>query len=457
MGFTEDRGAVEWLPWCSESFARARAEQKPILLSIVATWARGCAEMDRVSYGDRATAQLINASVVAVRIDADERPDLADRYDLGGLPTTAFLTADGELLGGGTFVSAPRLCAAVSKAASAVSRGTTSVLRAPSPGTTTTEQLLASVFGAFDDRHAGFGTAPKFPLTAPVRLAIDLYAQGDAPEMLDPAVRTLDAVGWGPLYDEEHGGFFRCASHADWTDPQPEKLLATNAALLDLYLHAGQVLGHDRWFARAADVVHYLNRALSTGGPWRISECADPARQFTDSNALTVSAMLHAAAVFQDDALGKRTLDAFERVLLPAYKPGEGVAHHANGVRGLLGDQVAIATASLDAWEATGNIVYRMMAEELMHYTLRTMWDTAGGGCFDHAVDAEGSGPLGGSARPFVLNCDAAIVLRRLAEAVNDAAFGQRAVEALDAMSSRAPEFGPLAAHYLLAERAVRR
>ena len=104
-----------------------------------------------------------------------------------------------------------------------------------------------------------------------------------------------------------------------------------------------------------------------------------------------VSAALHAARTFEDDGLRDFALQSLERVLLACYKPGGGVAHYcrrpAVGVRGLLADQFAMASASLDAFEASGNIVYEMMAEELAHYAVRTMWDETGGGFFDRAPD----------------------------------------------------------------------
>lgn len=449
---------MEWLPWGGAAFARARAERKPVLLSIVAPWSAGCAEMDRVSYNDAATAAFINEHVIAVRVDADHRPDLADRYDLGGLPTTAFLTADGQLLGGGTFVLPERLRAAVSKVAAAggaLSPAGQAAAQTPDARLPVDDAaLLDLIFAAFDEEHGGFGTAPKFPLVAPVRLALDLYAEQQIPEMRHRAVRTLDAMGWGALYDEEHGGFFRCAERADWSAPQREKLLATNAALLDLYLHAGTVLGDERWFARAVDLVGFIHRALaSPAGGWRTCEGGDGTRIFCDANALAVSAMLRAAALFQDDALGRRALDGLERVLLASYKPGDGVGHSADGARGLLGDQVAMAAANLDAWESTGNVVYRMMAEELMHYALRTMWDQPSGGFFARVADD--TEPSGCASKPFLLNCEAAVVLHRAGQAAPASPFAARAVDALDAIGARAAEFGPLAAAYLIARRAL--
>jgi uncharacterized protein YyaL (SSP411 family) len=383
---------------------------------------------------------------------------VADRYDLGGLPTTAFLTADGELLGGGTFVSAERLGAALVR----LSKISDSVLAAPRTTVTTASDamddaaLVLKVFDSFDHEHGGFGTGAKFPLTAPVVLAIDLFAESEAPGMLEYAVRTLDAIGWGPLFDERSGGFSRCAAAADWSDPQPPRLLSTNALLLDLYLHAGEVLRQDRWFQRAADIVRYLDAACDSNG-WPSADCGDLSARFTDVNAMAASATLRAAAAFQDDALGKRSLDVLERVLLVSYKPGQGVAHSRRGARGLLTDQVATSIACLDAWESTGNIVYRMMSEELAHYALRTMWDGECGGLFDRDPDAQPVDPLPRSGKPFVLNCEAAVMLRRLAEATNDAMFAARAEEILAAMRSVAPDAGPLAAHYLLARRAVLR
>jgi len=461
MGPAADRGVIEWLPWGGEAFRRARTEGRPILLSVVTGWAPGCAEMDRCCYADARTVEAINASVVPVRVDADQRPDVADRYDLGGLPTTAFLTAAGELLGGGTFVSSERLCAALAKLADHADR----FLAAPrhplsetcTNGVIDDSTLEAAVYATHDAEHGGFGGAPKFPLTAPIRLAIDLHVERGAPAMLECATRTLDAIGWGSLYDDPGGGFFRCSSAADWSDPQRQKLLSVNAALLEIFVHAGQMLEQDRWLQRAADVVAYLNDALPSPAGWPVAEGVDSSARFCDGNAQAVSAMLHAAAVTQDDRIGRRVLEVLERVLLATYKPGHGVAHSARGVRGLLTDQIAMAAANLDAWDATGNVVYRMMAEELMHYTLRTMWDDESGALFDRDTSGDPAEPLPQTVKPFVLNSEAAVILHRLAQATNDAMFARRAAEIIDALAPTALRHGAIAAHYLLARRAVLR
>ncbi len=112
-----------------------------------------------------------------------------------------------------------------------------------------------------------------------------------------------------------------------------------------------------------------------------------------------------------------------------------------------------MAAAHLDAHAATGNIVYEMMAQELMHYAVRMMWDEEGGGFFDRSVPeaAERIGLMGERLKPFVRNCDAARVLKRLAAVKGDHNFGAQAEATLAAMAPLAAQQGPLAAHYLLA------
>ena len=450
---------VAWQEWSDRAFARARDERKPVLLSVVAPWSTACTAMDQTTYRDEATVALVNARTIAVRIDADHRPDLADRYDMGGLPGTIFLAPDGRALGGGTFVPPARLQAAVRQLGGLdlLAHALESPTMDPPPPAT--EDLLDIVFESFDDANAGFGTAPKFPLSAPVRLALELCEDGPDPVLLDRVARTMEAMGWGPLYDEQGGGFFRCAAGADWSDPQPEKLLAPNVALLDLYVRAGLALGQERWLARALDLAGWVNRALSAAnGAWRSSEHADPARQFADGNAAAASAMLLAAGAFDDAALGRRAIEGLERVLLATYRPGHGCAHSATGVRGLLTDQVSMADACLDAWEATGNVVYRMMAEELMHVAVRTMWNDEAGLFDDRSAELAAGDPVA-SARlqPFVTNCEAATVLDRIRRATGEDTFAERARGIVDVLEGRAARFGPLAAHYLLARRAVLR
>jgi uncharacterized protein YyaL (SSP411 family) len=486
---------VRWQPWSRAVFARARAERKPVLLAISASWCASCHEMDRTSYADPSIAALINERFVPVRVDADERPDIGERYNLGGWPTTAFLTPDGRVLAGGTFVSIERMPAVLAQVAEAfnafnASAGSGDAIEAPpSPAGTANPpaggaDIAAHVFDSFDAGCGGFGVEPKFPLTAPLELALQLRTAGGAANAETVLVATLDAMGWGALYDEVDGGFFRYAATRDWQAPHVEKLLDVNAALARIYLEAGAALGMSRFTERGADTLRYIQTWLAdpVDGGWRGAQCANseyygagsvesrralapPAvvpLLYADSNALMVQTALHAARVFDDDGLRDFAIKSLERVLLSCYKPGAGVAHFFDSqprVRGLLADQFAMSAACLDTFEVTGNIVYEMMAEELAHYAIRVLWDEAEGGFVDRAFD-EADPPIGllnQPIKPFALNCDASRTLRRLAEASGEREFVVFADRTLSAMAPLAASQGPLGAHYVMAQRAAAR
>ena len=428
--------------------------------------------MDRTSYADPAVAALVNGRFVAIRVDADRRPDLSERYNLGGWPTTAFLTADGTVVGGGTFVPLERMFGVLSDVADAFVTREAELSACAAPATDerpasedqpSPDDLLPGIFASYDPAHGGFGDAPKFPLAAPVHLALDLHAERGDARLADIATRTLDAIGWGELHDAANGGFFRCAVASDWREPQREKLIETNAAMIRLFLHGSRVLGAARFEERAAETVRYVQRRLAdhADGGWAGSEPAvrslTDAAFYADWNAQMVSAALVAAAAFDDHGLREFAIRSLERVVLACYRPGSGVAHYVldgrADVRGLLDDQVSMAAAHLDAHAATGNVVYEMMAEELARYALAALWDEPGGGFFDRVSAPDEVGLLRRRIKPFVGNCNAARMLKRLSIVSGEAEFARVAAAAIAAVAPAAAAHGPLAAHLALAMR----
>jgi uncharacterized protein YyaL (SSP411 family) len=475
---------VRWLTWSVDAFARARDEDKPVLLSIAAPWCESCHDMDRTTYADPEVAACVNDRFVPIRVDADRRPDISERYSLGGWPTTAFLTSSGDMIGGGTYVPLARMGSVLDRVLDAFHSGRVQMAPAtamPTEPTTSPQsavsELTRIVFETFDAEYGGFGTEPKFPLTAPLQLALEVYKRSNDPNMAHVVEMTLDAMGWGALYDDVDGGFFRCAATRDWRSPHQEKLLDVNAMLLRVYVDASETLKIARYRERASEILRYLQTWLAdpVDGGWGGSQEADSAYYaasaedrrslrpprvdavlYSGWNALVTSAALRAAEVFDDAALGEFALKSLERVVVACYSPGAGIAHYLDRrplVRGLLDDQVAMIDAHLDAHEATGNIVYEMMAQELGHYAVRTMWDDKEGGFFDRAeADAhERVGLMSTRLKPFVTNCEAVRVLRRLAGTPGDHDFGARADATLAAMAPLAARQGPLAAYYVLA------
>src|SRR4029077_12804096 len=236
---------IEWLPWGADAFARAAREGKPVLLSITAAWCRACHEMDRTTYADPAVAALVRDRFIPVRVDTDHRPDINERYNLGGWPTTAFLTADGEVLTGGTFIPVDRMRGVLDRVAAAAGRlneegaasGAEGGARNAAVDTGVVEydvdvdQLVTSIFATYDDQHGGFGIEPKFPHTAALALATSLYREDEDPRWRRIVERTLDAMFDGGLWDAGGGGFFRYAVTRDWQLPHREKLLGHTPAL----------------------------------------------------------------------------------------------------------------------------------------------------------------------------------------------------------------------------------
>jgi uncharacterized protein len=471
---------VAWLPWSADAFARAARERKPIVLSIVAPWSHACREMDRTTWADGGITSTVAAGYVAIRVDSDRRPDINERYNLGGWPTTAFLNADGLIVGGGTFVSAERMPGILARVRDAFARGVPAPARQTrdpvASGAPPSEAKLTDlVLSAFDPEHGGFGRQPKFPHAAPVRLALSLYGDTRDSRLRAIVERTLEAMARGGLHDDIDGGFFRYSSARDWTEPCCEKLLETNAALLAAYAEADQMLEGSLWSDVVRRTVDYLlTRLAGPEGAFYGSEYAPPEYYeaadrsalplpevdrtcYVDANASAVSALIAASVSLQDDGLARTALGSLERVLLPSYRPGHGIAHDtgADGVRGLLADHVAMIHALLEAHALTQDEPYVMMAEELGHHVLRTMWDEAAGCTLDRIAGDDDVGLLREPRRPFAVTADAASAFARLERASGEPAFRGRARAILDAIAPDAVHQGPLAAHYLLAVRAA--
>jgi uncharacterized protein len=284
---------VDWYPWGDEALARARDEDRPILLSIGYAACHWCHVMEHESFEDPETAALMNEQFVNVKVDREERPDLDAVYmdavvamtGHGGWPMTVFLTPEGEPFFGGTyFPPAPRhglpsfrqVLQAVARAyrekrgeVAQSARQLVAAVRDSAELAPSSEPLTDSVLGEaarnlrniFDPRWGGFGGAPKFP---PASVLEFLLRRGE----LDLVTGTLDGMAAGGMYDLVGGGFHRYSVDERWLVPHFEKMLYDNALLVPAYLHAWVVTGEVRYRRVAEDTCEYLLRelALPAGG-----------------------------------------------------------------------------------------------------------------------------------------------------------------------------------------------
>ena len=295
---------VDWHPWGEEALAKAKAEQKPIFLSIGYSACHWCHVMERESFENPAVAEVLNAHFVSIKVDREERPDLDDLYmdavqaltGRGGWPMSVWLTPDLEPFYGGTYFppesrgGMPGFIPLLTRIAEAwredragvigQARNLANELRrqavvevgAELPDATLFDSALTQLRGGFDARWGGFGPAPKFPQ----HMAVELILLRGTAEDRAMALRTLDAMWEGGMYDHLGGGFARYSVDGQWLVPHFEKMLYDNAQLASCYLTAFQATGEARYAQVARETLGYLLRELrDPSGGFHSSEDAD--------------------------------------------------------------------------------------------------------------------------------------------------------------------------------------
>jgi uncharacterized protein len=299
---------VDWYPWGEEAFARARAEDKPVLLSVGYSACHWCHVMERESFENPEIAAVMNAGFVNVKVDREERPDVDHIYmqavqsltGHGGWPMTVFLTPDGTPFYGGTYFPPedrhglpgfPRLLAALadawrSRRAEVVqsgreleeSLGQTDRLRRAAT-LLGDEQLFAAFQGIssqFDEEWGGLGGAPKFPQPMIWEFVLRFFKRTGNPYAQRMVHTTLIRMARGGMYDQLGGGFARYSVDPHWMIPHFEKMLYDNAQLASLYLHAWLAFGDPECRRVCEETLDYVLRDMTDpAGGFYSAEDAD--------------------------------------------------------------------------------------------------------------------------------------------------------------------------------------
>ena len=286
---------VDWYPWGEEAFARARAEDKPILLSVGYSACHWCHVMERESFENAEIAAVMNRHFVNVKVDREERPDVDHIYmqavqsmtGQGGWPMTVFLTPDGTPFYGGTYFPPvdrhglpgfPRLLQALADAwanrrADVLDNGrqlTTALgqeSRLRAAGSALGDEVLFSAFqgvsAQFDEEHGGLGGAPKFPQPMIWEFVLRFAHRSDNPYARRMVHTTLVKMARGGIYDHLGGGFARYSVDRLWLVPHFEKMLYDNAQLASLYLHAWQAFGDPECRRVCEETLDYVLREMT--------------------------------------------------------------------------------------------------------------------------------------------------------------------------------------------------
>jgi len=369
---------VEWREFEPAAFEAAARTGKPVLLALVAPWSAECREMDETTYAEPRIAANVNDGFVPVRVDADRRPRIRERYNMGGFPSTVFLTPEGEILTGATFLGIDgfrqildgvrETWDAKGEAAGSVPRGLQD--EAPPAGTLDArveEHMVEQLLAAYDEEFGGWGTDVKFPMPRTVEFAL-VRAR-------DQALRTLEAVRTH-LLDTHDGGFYRYARNRNWGGARREKLTDENAALVRAFAHAYRYTGDEAFREPAERTVEYLTTNSWTGDAFAGSQGGDedyfrlestertdaappPVDEtvFADRNGLAVEALCTLAAYTDDERTIRYAERARDHVVDELVADG-AVTHFrdgdAVGETGLLLDQARVLGALTSSWSVLG-------------------------------------------------------------------------------------------------------
>jgi len=517
LGMSNHNSSIPWREWGEDAFAEAKALDKPILLDIGAVWCHWCHVMDTGipgdpvhtgTYSDPAVQERILKNFVPIKVDNDRRPDINARYNMGGWPTTAFLTPDGDTLYGETYVDPVRMTGLLDYMANVYANSKDQIAeqtaemreqRAKSEALTsseldpkTTANVLKSIQGQFDPIYGGFGTQPKFPHPDALRLVLEEYARTQDPKLREIAEKTLHGMADGGMYDQFAGGFFRYSTTRDWSVPHFEKMLEDNAKLTSVYCLAYEVL-NDPYYLEAVKTAHnwlLTDMRDPETGAFAGSQDADAEEAYygqpldvratlptpfidrtvyTNWNALMVSALVARYRITGEPEILEAATTAFlsldemnaqleDTDLLKYTTLYHYFEDEADGALGLLGDQLAFVNAALDILEAGGDTevpVYLDGATTAGDYVLDFLEDKAEGGFFDIAPDPNAIGDLARPKKDIGENAEAALALIRLSGFTEDAKYKQAAERALKLFADKYADYGYFSSAYARAVEAA--
>lgn len=467
---------VAWEGWGPAAFARATRENVPIFLYLFASWSAACRRLERDLLSAGPVVAVLAEGFVPVRVDVDLCPEVADRYGLGGWPSLLVLTPEGDVLTGGQHPDPHQLAARLARVRDvfrerraelhAAARGVPQAPTPVGPGHAVPGDLPARFLAGRPEPSV---EAARWWLGSPAALRVAIASAGH-----DEASRTrvehwLDDMA-DALIDRSTGGV-NAAGTSETDSEEGERVVTLHAQASMLLALADAVAalpgegvrallsGVSRFLRR--DLRHpsggFLNAIALTPGEAAPATTVLDLRRFVGPNAEAARALFRASQVTGDAALAELAILVLERVVVPAFERGAGLAHvidPAPANRGWLADQVAAAAAALEAFDASGMRVYLDLGEELMRLVLRHHGDADAGALRDIDTPV----PLGWLAHPrypLAANGLAAQVFVALARRTGAVDLERHARDLVGACAPIMAPAGPDAAELALAAMAL--
>ncbi len=490
----EAKDQIQWLEWDESAFEQARERDLPILLIITASWCGFCRELDRTTFADSDIIREIQNTFVPIRVDKDRRPDINERYNAGGWPTIAFLTPEGELITGETFMSASELLPLLkgiftfykenhhelemklAEIGSLRARMGTDLKSAPEePPAPLSPQIIQvvsqSILDQFDPIYGGFGEGQKFPHAESIDYALLYFSRTGDGRMRDVVVYTLDHMIGGEIHDKVEGGFFRYSTTRDWRVPHYEKMLDSNAGSIRFLIEAYQAFGKPEYRQAAEGILKWAFKNLldpethgffgsQDANPEYYSLPLEERRRigppkvdrtiYTNWNALMVSSLYRIASALEEESYRQTALQTLNFLIERLYDKESGMYHYWDGtyhIEGLLADQAYTIRALVDTVQHTGQNRYLRLAEDLVEMLERRQ-AAPEGGYYDILRDPKARGGLQRQNRSILENSVMAEALIRLFHFTGKERYLAAARATLEASSKNYKQYGYYVAGY---------
>ncbi len=449
--------------------------------------------MDDTSYSDPDVQSLLDQYFISVRVDNDHRPDINARYNVGGWPTTGFMTPHGGLIGGATYLPPDQFLAMLSELQEAYRAEkpqlyaqarellqrrrdqSKRVAAGPEIDESLLDRISRIVAGSYDSVHGGFGSEPKFTNPGILRFVAHLF-RTSGEEFYGAMLRkSFESMAVSPIYDKVDGGFFRHSATANWSQPQHEKLAEDSLNLARVFLEGSVLLDEPRYTDIAEKTFGYLLTQLydpltpgfrgSQGAnsdyfgllaEGRTTVLAPPPDSFcyASTNGLAATVLLDASQKLGRDDLGEIGLTVVDHLDRIAQRNRFSHVYSADGPQetpSFLTDWAWLLTALVQAHASTANRTYLDRAVEVAAVLVDRFFDAEDGGFFDIDRDQAAVGHLQVREKPLSENVVAVEALLRLYHTTRNQDYRQICEAVLSAFVSTFRELGEFAAEYGIA------